>query len=259
MSKKEELKLMLPLKLGRADFHLHSCYSDGQPKVEEILNYVEEHTNLDVVAITDHDTMAGAFEAQELMKNEAYRFELILGEEISSKEGHILGLFLNKEIPTGLPAHEVLKRIKAQEGLAIACHPFEKTGFHSPEMITMDGIGEENLIKEKSGFKGIEIVNATPTLDQENKRAKRLNRRTLHLAETGGSDAHILEVIGKGYTLFHGKSAEELYTAILNHHTRAMHGRWTIKALLKYAFFFLPMGWKLLTYTLLHGRKKINK
>ena len=82
--------------LGKADLHIHSNCSDGKPSIEEILEYVEHKTDLDVIAITDHDTIDGALLAQELMKRKKYRFEVIIGEEISTKRGHIIGLFLKK-------------------------------------------------------------------------------------------------------------------------------------------------------------------
>ena len=89
-------------KLGKADLHIHSHYSDAEMSVKQILDYVQEKTDLDVIAICDHDTMKGAYEAVTLMENGFYRFELVLGEEITSQEGHIVGLFLQSEIPAGL-------------------------------------------------------------------------------------------------------------------------------------------------------------
>ena len=66
-------------RLGKADLHIHSHYSDAEMSVKEILDYIQEKTDLDVIAICDHDTMKGAYEAVTLMENGSYRFELILG------------------------------------------------------------------------------------------------------------------------------------------------------------------------------------
>ena len=247
-------------KLGKADLHMHSCHSDGRPTILEFLEYVEDHTDLDVIAITDHNTMDGAFEAAELIAKKQYRFELILGEEVSSKEGHILSLFLTKPIKAGMSAHNTIKAVREQGGIAIAAHPFEHMRYRLPNDLTMDGVGLMTLLVEKKGWHGIEIVNATPTLGAENLRAAFINRTVLLKAETGSSDAHIVEAIGKGYTLFEGKTAIELRHAIAHHQTQAMNAKWNFYALLRYAFFFIPVGLRLFFFTLFHGKspKKID-
>jgi len=246
--------------LGKADLHIHSCHSDGRPTIEQILDYVEERTDLDVIAITDHDTMDGAFEAEKLMRKKKYRFDLILGEEVSSKEGHILSLFLTKPIKSGMSAHDTIREVREQGGIAIAAHPFEHLRYRLANGLTMDGVGLMTLLQEKKGWHGIEIVNATPTLHDENIRAAFINRTILFKAETGSSDAHIVEAIGKGYTLFEGKTAADFRHALSHHQTQAMNAGWNFYALTRYAFFFLPVWLRLLFFTLLHGKaeKKVD-
>lgn len=242
------------IKLSKADLHIHTKFSDGKEEVLNLLDYIEDKTNVDCIAITDHDTIEGALEAAKLAQKKKYRFDIIIGEEVSSQEGHILGLFLKKTIPSGLPAHQVLAEIHAQGGLAIAAHPFESTRFKNPNMITMDGVGAATLLKERHHFDGIEVVNATPTLGDENLKASTLNKTLLGLAETGSSDAHIKEAVGRGYTLYEGKTAKDLRKAILHHQTQAIHADWTLFVLLKYLFFFIPHGFRIALNTLVHGR-----
>ena len=241
-------------RLGKADLHIHSNYSDGEPTIVEILNYIQDKTDLDLIAITDHDTIEGALEAKAVAENNHYRFKVIVGEEISSSEGHILGLFLRKTVPAGLPAHQVLHEIHTQGGIAIASHPFEHSRLNNPKVIIMDGVGATTLIKERHHFDGIEIVNATPTLDNENIRAAALNKTLLGLAETGSSDAHIKEAIGHGFTLFEGHSPEDFKKAISLGQTQAMHADWNFTTLMKYLFFFIPKGIRLVINTLVHGQ-----
>ncbi len=240
--------------LGKADLHIHSNHSDGRPTVEEILDYVENKTDLDVIAITDHDKIDGALEAVEVMKRKKYRFELIVGEEVTCKEGHIVGLFLTEKIPANISAHLALKKIKEQGGISIAAHPFQHVRIRHPHYATLDGIGLVTLMKEKENLDAIEIVNATPTLEEENLRAGFVNRTLLFRGETGSSDAHIVEAIGKGYTLFEGKTAAQLHAALRHHQTQPMYDRWTFLALFKYLFFFIPSGIRMAVYTLIHGR-----
>src|SRR6266702_5756340 len=81
-------------KFGKADLHMHSTYSDGIATIEQILHYVQHHTHLDVIAITDHDVIEGSLRARDLWEKGSYRFDFIVGEEISTSEGHLLALFI---------------------------------------------------------------------------------------------------------------------------------------------------------------------
>lgn len=240
-------------KLSKADLHIHSNHSDGRPGIAEILEYVEKETDLDIIAITDHDTIDGALEAKKIMDEKNYRFDLIVGEEISTEEGHILGLFLKEAIPAKIGLKEALAEIKKQGGLAIVPHPFQVTRMNNGKNVTMDGIGAKNVIKYKRMIEGVEVINATPTLGAENIEASVLNSTIIFQAEIGDSDAHILEAIGKAYTVFEGKTAHDLRKAIEKNQTKAVHDKWSIFALAKYLFFFIPIGFRMLWYTLIHG------
>jgi len=216
---------------------------------------VENYTDLDVIAITDHDTIDSALEAKNLMRTKNYRFQLMIGEEITAKEGHIIGLFLKKTISGGLSAKETVKLVHEQGGITIASHPFERTSWNNATRPMMNGVGLKTLVEISDQFDGIEIVNATPTLSDENIRASLVNKTLIFQAEMGASDAHILEAIGKGYTLFEGKTAKDFRLAVRRHQTRAMYAHWTILALIKYFFFFVPLGFRIIWNTILHGRR----
>lgn len=240
-------------KLGKADLHIHSTYSDGRDSIEEILYYVENNTSLDVIAICDHNQIAGAKIAQQLAKVKNMRIEVIVGEEITSSEGHIIGLFLKDNIRSGSPAKEVLKNIKSQGGIAVAPHPFFHTKFRSSDLERMDGVGVTTLINLRKYFDAVEVVNASPGMSSENLRAGILNNTILLKAETGSSDAHMLEVIGKSYTLFEGKTASDLKHEILQGQTKAGKRKWSLFGMLRYGFFLLPRGLRIFLYTLFHG------
>ena len=81
--------------LGKADMHLHTLYSDGTVSVGALLDHVEAETNLDVIAITDHERIDGALRAREMHAAGPYSFELVVGEEITTRRGHVLALFIN--------------------------------------------------------------------------------------------------------------------------------------------------------------------
>lgn len=223
--------------LSKADLHIHLAKS----LPEDLLEYVENKTDLNVIAITDHDSIENALKVKDAAGGKGYRFEIIVGEEISTKGGHILGIFLKETVRPGLSVTETIAKIHEQGGLAIAAHPFMSMPYRRPpDTVLMDGIGFKCLMKEGKNLDGIEIVNATPTLADENLRAALLSRTVLLKAEIGSSDAHIPDAIGRGYTVFQGKTAEDLKKAIALCQTQAICGSWTLMALIKYFFFFLP-------------------
>lgn len=222
---------------GKADVHIHTQASDGAAKPADVLEYVQNQTDLDVIAIADHDTLDGALEAKRLHAKGKYRFDLIVGQEVTSTAGHILGLFLTKPIPKERSPRETIDRIHDQGGLAIAAHPLLVMRYIDPDMLTADGVGVDVLMAEN--FDAIEIINGGPTMAKGNARARLLNRSILFRAETGSSDAHILEAIGKGYTLFPGTTAEDFRRAIQQKNTEAVSSRYRIRELAKYLRFWL--------------------
>jgi len=237
-------------KLSKADLHMHTNFSDGKPTPEEIIDYVVNKTDLNIIAITDHDTIEGAKLAQRIVKEKKLDLKIIIGEEISAKEGHIVGLFLKKVVPKGLSAKETIKRVKEQKGLVVIPHPFYYTPINTVKMAVMNGIGLNNILKNLKNIDAIETVDNTPTLADENFVAHFWNSILLHKPETGSSDAHIKEAIGMGFTLFEGETKTDLRKAILNGQTKAIAKRWHLMGLLKYGYFFFPKAIRLGFYKL---------
>lgn len=113
------------IRMGLADLHIHSIHSfDGTSSIPAILKYTVDNTNLDVIAITDYDSMKGVSQAIDLAPSNGS--QIIQGCEISSTEGHVPGLFLNRCVPAGLSFLQTLQLIGEQGGLA-------------PGMITLPG------------------------------------------------------------------------------------------------------------------------
>ena len=73
---------------GRADLHIHSVASDGTATVEMILDFVERNTDLDVIAITDHERIDAAVAGRTLARARGLRFEVVVGEEVTTTGGH---------------------------------------------------------------------------------------------------------------------------------------------------------------------------
>ncbi len=199
---------------GKADIHIHSNHSDGTASIPQIMEYVQNRTDLDVIAITDHNTIEGARFAKSL--EELYDFEVVIGEEVTSREGHILGLFLTEHVPAGMSARDTVAAIEAQGGIAIVAHPFSNQGVFGPfgRNLFADAVNDW-------AFHALEIYNSLPFLVWANSMAAKMFAGGYGIAATGGSDAHYLEAVGKGFTIFRGSSAEDLRTSILNLETRA--------------------------------------
>src|SRR3981081_3175993 len=88
---------------GRADLHMHTTESDGWPSPEELAEPAARRARLAVLAVTDHDTIDGALRAQEHAAKRA-KFHVIVGEEVSSRDGHIVALFLERKVRPGMSA-----------------------------------------------------------------------------------------------------------------------------------------------------------
>jgi predicted metal-dependent phosphoesterase TrpH len=213
---------------GKADLHIHSNHSDGLASIPEIMDYVQNRTDLSVIAITDHNTVEGALFAKSI--SELYDFEVVVGSEVSSREGHILGLFIEEDVPAGMSTADTIRAIEDQGGIAVIAHPFSNQGVFGPlgRNVFAEAVSE-------GAFRALEVYNSLPFLTWANSVAAKLAGGN-GIAMTGGSDAHVLEAVGKGYTVFKGSSAEELRTSIENLETRAEAQRGGLSLALRYAW-----------------------
>ena len=226
--------------MSKADLHLHTTASDGTPTVEQLLAYVAARTDLRVIAVTDHDTISGALRARELADRRGATFEVIVGEEVTSREGHIIGLWLRERVVPGMTAAETVAAIHAQGGLAFAAHPFFRARRRSrPGAPMMEGVGR---LLRRVAFDAVEGINGTPCLQVANLRARRFNRRYCRLPEVGGSDAHILAAVGKSHTLFPGRTAEDLRRALQEGAVMAATAWYRPADLVAYAAFWVRIS-----------------
>src|SRR5690349_4824161 len=99
---------------SKADLHIHTLASDGTASVEEVLTQVAA-SDLRVIAITDHDTLDGALEARRLAPG--FGVDVIVGQEVSTREGHLLVLFVDQPLPPARPAAETIAAAHALGGL----------------------------------------------------------------------------------------------------------------------------------------------
>jgi hypothetical protein len=127
----------------RVDLHVHSIFSpDSLSRPEAIVRWGLLR-GLGALAVTDHNTIAGALAVRQLAP-----FRVIVGSEIATARGEVIGLFLQQEIAAGLSLQETIRQIHDQGGLAYVPHPLDRVR-HSAKGLDalLDVIAEVDLIE----------------------------------------------------------------------------------------------------------------
>ncbi|MDR2845787.1 MAG: PHP domain-containing protein [Candidatus Methanoplasma sp.] len=200
-------------RMGRADTHVHTEYSGianlGVLHFPESVTKPESQVDrarrngMDVLCITDHNETAGAFIAQDYAKK-FDDIEVIVGEEVMTTDGEIIGLFLTEKIEQDLSLEETVDIIREQGGLTIAPHPFS---FH------VRGLKERIFDIDLDGF---EVLNGGHPDKYSNHLAKLImDKYPGRWAPMSASDGHSEFTVGYSWTEFIGRTAEDLRKAIL--------------------------------------------
>lgn len=198
--------------MGKADLHVHTRVSDGLASIEQVLEYAEHETDLDVIAITDHEDVTGGLRAQELAAKRGYRVQVVPGAEVTTLQGHLLGLYIERTPKSFRQVESAIEMIHTQGGVAIVPHPMSWLTRSLSER-TIDRI----CLRGEGGvtFDAIEVANPSPAGRQTGRKAAFINGRRWLLPGVGSSDAHHLPHIGRGWTEFEGTQPEELKLALV--------------------------------------------
>jgi predicted metal-dependent phosphoesterase TrpH len=193
--------------------HVHTCASpDSLADVGQVLEAAGS-IGLSGVAITDHNTMDNVARAERIARHMILHrklpdeFVVIPGEEISTSDGHVIGLFLSQVIPPGMTAGETIEAIHEQGGIAIAAHPLW------PKSVSD--------LANTLPFDAVETANGAETLRYAvmSRRAQSMRAAFYEKVEkprTGGSDAHDPDAVGQCFTLVDSEpSLGAIRTAIL--------------------------------------------
>jgi len=172
------------------DLHIHTHNSACSILKPKTILKIAKRIGLNGIAITDHNTIKGGLEVYKINKDKD--FEVIPGIEVNTNRGHVLGLYINKEI-SSKEFFDVIDEIKKQGGIAVIAHPFRLI----PHL-------RSNLkgIKPKEYLDAVECYNAR-TSYFGNRSAMKFAEK-FNLSKTAGSDAHFFFEIGRGITLFDG-------------------------------------------------------
>jgi predicted metal-dependent phosphoesterase TrpH len=167
----------------KADLHVHTVYSRDALITPEDLVFYAKKRGLTAVAITDHNTVEGALKIAKKTD-----FLIVPGIEVSSRNGHIVGLNLQEPIAKGLSPDETVDKIHDAGGIAVACHPFA---------FFKGSLGKHTSAK----FDAIETINASAfPFNRSTKKAQEIADR-FGLSRVAGSDAHYGPAVGYAYTV----------------------------------------------------------
>lgn len=200
------------LGLAKADLHMHTNLGDGTASPRRLLDIARQR-GLRVIAVTDHDHMEGCKRVQELIDQGESDVEMIWGCEVTTRQGHFLGLFMKRPVKFLMHVEGAIEAIKEQGGLCIIPHPMGRL------VPSLSRRKIEEMLTRGYPIDGIELYNPSPANASVREQVRQLNKQW-GFSETGSSDAHFWQHIGAGYTLFPGSTAADLRTAIVDHTTR---------------------------------------
>jgi predicted metal-dependent phosphoesterase TrpH len=220
-------------RLIRADLHNHTHFSPDSilsPK-RFVARAVER--GLDWVAVTDHNTLRGAPAVRKAAEGTALR--VIVGEEVRTRDGEILGLFLREEVPRGLSAEETVQRIAAQGGIVGVPHPFDSL---------RSALDTDAMLRLVERIDFIEGLNARMVFASHNERAVAFARKH-GLPLSAASDAHSPWEVGHAYVEMPDFEGPEGFLASLR--SGKLRGQLStpfVHVISRYAVLRRALGWR---------------
>ena len=170
----------------RLDMHMHTEYSRDSRVALADFAALARQAELSAVCVTDHDTIDGGLRLREMDTG----LQVIVGEEITTADGELVGLYLEKPIRPGLTAETTIEHIHAQGGLAYVPHPFSRNRRRHLRRTVLEQVASKLDI--------VEVFNAREAASSSNVQALAFARA--HVLPGGvGSDAHRKIEIGGAY------------------------------------------------------------
>jgi predicted metal-dependent phosphoesterase TrpH len=180
--------LAAPVPAGwiRVDMHSHTMWSGDSTTTPDELVAAVIASGIDVLCITDHNAIRGATELAERLP-----CRVVIGEELKTHAGEIIGLFLDERIPIGVSPAEAAQRIRGQGGLVYVPHPFDPMRRNLAESAMRELAGSGSI-------DAVEVLNAKTSLASLNAKAAAFARE-FGLAAGAGSDAHVPAALGAAF------------------------------------------------------------
>jgi len=176
----------------KLDLHNHTSHSaDGVLSPAALLSAAKER-GIACLAVTDHNLVAGGLEAARIADSDPSLPRVIPGVELATEVGEIIGLYIDHDIPTGLPLTDSVDRIRAQGGLVLLPHPFDR--------LRRGAIAPRSRLLAAELSDMIEVVNGRSLGPRVAAKAAALALETDRPA-TAGSDAHRAPEVGLAYVV----------------------------------------------------------
>jgi hypothetical protein len=214
--------------MGRADLHIHPSDDPDVGDSASAFYAALVASDLDVAVLADHDRITVAQELAHRAREEHATIELVVGEEITSRSGHVLGIGLTAVVPRFLSLAETVAAVHEQGAIAVIAHPLMPIWTAASEAAIV-ALAEGDPWSRPDALEAMHPTAAW--LPRWRRRVERLAVRTGYPI-VGGSDAHSVRSIGRGWTGFDGTSATDLYAAIRAGTTRAGGTRTPLRNLL---------------------------
>jgi len=198
---------------GAADLHLHTNLGDGFVSPARLVRTATER-RLAVIAVTDHDHVEGAKRVEEQIAAQGSPVRLVTGVEVSTRQGHLIGLFVTKAPRPMRSVEESIDAIKEQGGLVVVPHPLGRL------VPSLSRRRIDSLLAGGYEIDGIETYNPSPANAAQRDTVTAANAEW-GLAEIGASDAHFWQHVGAAHTRFPGTTPDDLRHAIVDRTARA--------------------------------------
>lgn len=205
----------LPARLGRADLHIHTVASDGTATVTTVLERAVE-LGLDIIAIADHERIDAALAGQAIARDRGLPLEVMVGEEVTTLGGHLLGLGLRAPVRSYRSLRSTIAEIHDQGALAVPAHPL------MPFPLCAQAWTLRRLLDDPDEAvhpDALETFNPT-SLGRPRHQSVVQFADERGLAQMGNSDAHAIDAVGIAWTSFPGHTADDLRRAIAARTTR---------------------------------------
>ena len=193
----------------RLDLHVHTLASDGVSDVETILDAAVAR-GLDAIAIADHERIDAALAARDIAAGRGLPVEVIVGEEITTRGGHLVGLWMQTRVRPWHSLKRSIAMVHEQGGVAIIAHPLPPYPMCASERAIRKLMDEADAIFHPDALEGF---NPTTARMPWSRKAAALAEE-LGIAAVAGSDAHRADKVGSAVTIIRGRRAADLRAAL---------------------------------------------
>jgi len=214
-----------PPPIGHADLHVHPSGDGVNAKTSTAVYAALRASDLQVAVLTDHNRVDVARELVARSRDDGIPIELVVGEEITTRDGHLLGVGLTARVPAGLSLADAVAAVHDQGGIAVVAHPLLPTYMAASARLLVE-LAEYDVRRRPDALEAMHPLAAW--VPGWRRRVERLAQRCGY-AVVGGSDAHVARSVGRGRTCFHGDTEAELMAAIGRRETWTEGRRYPIR------------------------------